>query len=109
MPASFFLFVTIPNLMFFRFSGPASSTMLLTGVAFLLMFPLLARAGSIAGIVTDATTGEIMPGARIALVGRHTGTISGLDGSYHIKRLNAGTYSLRFSYSGYLDTTIAVV
>ena len=104
-----FLFVTISNLMFFRFSRPASLAMLLAGVAIFLAFPLLVRAGSIAGKVTDGTTGEIMPGVRIMLVGRHSGAISGLDGSYHIKRLKAGSYSLRFSYSGYLDTTIAVV
>ena len=55
----------------------------------------------------DATSNEPLPGARIAVVGKHIGAISGFDGSYKLN-LAPGDYNLKFTYVGYLDTIIPI-
>src|ERR1035441_51781 len=66
-----------------------------------------ATAGVITGKIVDATSNEPLPGARIAVVGKHTGAISGFDGSYKLS-LDPGDYSLKITYSGYLDTALKI-
>ena len=75
----------------------------------ILCTPLFARAASIEGTVTDAKSNAPLPGVRIAVEGKHTGAISGLDGTYIIANLPAGKYSLKVTYSSYRDTTLDVV
>ncbi len=70
--------------------------------------PVFAHAASIIGTVTDEVNNSPLPGVRIAVVGKHMGAVSGLDGSYKISDLAPGNYSLSISYPGYRDTTISV-
>jgi len=66
-----------------------------------------AKAGTITGKITDGISNEPLPGVRIAVVGKHTGAMSGFDGSYKLE-LSAGSYQFKLTYSGYLDSVIDV-
>ena len=58
--------------------------------------------GRIQGTVTDANSGEPLPGANIILVESPTrGTSSGVDGSFTIPSVPAGSYTVRATYLGY--------
>ncbi len=59
------------------------------------------------GKITDGYSNDPLPGARIVVVGKHKGAVSGFDGSYKLK-LDTGVYSLKISYVGFLDTVIAI-
>ncbi|MBI5648630.1 MAG: TonB-dependent receptor [Ignavibacteriae bacterium] len=70
----------------------------------LLLAPLAATAGptgKIAGKVTDAKTGEGVPGVNIVIVGTTLGAATNLDGDYTILNVPPGTYELRASSIGY--------
>ena len=53
------------------------------------------------GRVTDSITGEPLTGASIYISEIQTGTTTGFDGSYIIKNLSAGKFTLAVSYTGY--------
>ncbi len=75
----------------------------------LLAAPLLAHAqgtGKVAGVVTDASTGESLPGAQILLVGTTLGAQSNIDGNYFIIGVPVGTYDVQASFVGYQSETI---
>ena len=55
----------------------------------------------IKGIVTDAQTKESLIGASVTVKDLHTGSITGLDGSYRIGGLLSGRTVLVCSYIGY--------
>lgn len=57
--------------------------------------------GEIAGTVKDATTGETLPGVNILVKGTVLGTTSAIDGSFRIRKLPPGSYTLRVSMMGY--------
>jgi hypothetical protein len=57
--------------------------------------------GKISGKVTDAETGEPLPGANIVIAGTQLGAATDLDGEYFILNLVPGTYTLRFTFVGY--------
>lgn len=67
-----------------------------------------AKAGTIRGKIIDALSNEPMPGAKITVVGKHKGAISGFDGSYKLK-LDSGKYSLKITYVGYVDTVLNII
>ena len=75
-----------------------------------LILPLLislfvmqtAFAGNLKGNVTDQQTGEPLVGATVRLDKTNFGATVGLDGSYEIKNVTAGTYKLIVRYVGYL-------
>ncbi len=70
--------------------------------ALLLLVPLWAQAqGVLRGRVTDAETGEPLPGANIVLVELQRGAASDIDGNYEIVDIPVGTYTLRASFVGY--------
>ena len=76
----------------------------------LLAVPALALAqgtGKVAGTVTDATTGEALPGAAVQLLGTTLGTATHLDGNYYIIGVPVGTYDVRVSFVGYQTETVA--
>ncbi|MBK7337592.1 MAG: TonB-dependent receptor [Saprospirales bacterium] len=64
---------------------------------------------SLSGTVTDAKGGEPLPGAHIQLADRDTGKpraeVSGLDGKFRFDQMEAGDYTLKISYLGFLDFT----
>lgn len=78
---------------------------------FLLAFVLLptsaalAQSGKIAGTVTDAETGETIPGANVVVLqdGEFTGigAQADMDGYYAILNISPGTYDVRASFVGY--------
>lgn len=61
----------------------------------------LAQNGSIEGKVSDATTGEVLRQATVAVVNAKRGSYTDTKGTYRIKKLDAGTYSLKVTYVGY--------
>ena len=62
---------------------------------------LAQKFGKITGQVTDAETGDALPGANIVVVGSTIGAAAGLDGRYTILRAPPGTYELRADFIGY--------
>lgn len=77
---------------------------------YLLLFialPLLAGAQSvISGRVTDAQTGEPLIGATITLPPTGLGTVTDLEGYFHLP-VTPGTYALTASYTGYQSQELA--
>lgn len=65
-----------------------------------------AQTSSIQGKITDAKTGETLPGANIVIQGTSNGAISDLSGFFSIKNLRAGNYSLVVSYVGYVTQVV---
>ncbi|MDR1683730.1 MAG: TonB-dependent receptor [Candidatus Symbiothrix sp.] len=74
---------------------------------FLLLFPLFAFAQNttVSGVVTDEK-GEKLPGVSIVVVGTTTGTVSDLNGNYHISAVPNG--KLTFSFIGYQTQTVEI-
>ncbi|MDX1547898.1 MAG: carboxypeptidase-like regulatory domain-containing protein, partial [Rhodothermales bacterium] len=57
--------------------------------------------GKIAGTVTDAATGEPLPGVNVLIEGTSQGTATGLDGEYVIIGVRPGTYTVVASFIGF--------
>jgi iron complex outermembrane receptor protein len=71
-----------------------------------LLLPVMAAAQlSVSGKITDAQTGEALPGATISLVNTTTRIIADSEGKYLINNLNRGNYTLSVSYIGYQTLT----
>lgn len=64
--------------------------------------PALAQAFSIKGRIVDRASGESLPGASIGLSGTAMGAVSDGAGSFTIKGVAPGTYTLKTSYIGYV-------
>lgn len=80
-----------------------------TLVLFLLVTPALALAqntGRLAGVVTDASTGEPLPGANVIITGTQLGTATDVDGSYYIIGVPVGTYDIQASFVGFQEQTV---
>ncbi len=60
-----------------------------------------ARAASLQGKISDKNTGEMLVGCTVYLKELKTGTVSGLDGSYSLKNIPSGRYTLICSYISY--------
>jgi hypothetical protein len=67
----------------------------------------MAQSGNVDGTVTDAVTGEPLPGVNIVIQGTSTGTTTGSDGTYSISLDGPGVI-LDFSFIGYRQTSITV-
>ena len=80
-----------------------------TTVLLALLLPITAWAqssGKLTGRVTDAATGEGLPGANVIIVGTQIGTATDVDGNYTIIGVPVGTYTIRGSFVGYTDVTV---
>jgi hypothetical protein len=70
-----------------------------------LVFALPASAqvptATLSGTVTDATTGEALPGANVFIAGSMTGTTAGPDGRWRIVGVPMGAHKLFVSFVGY--------
>lgn len=64
--------------------------------------------GRIIGQVTDAKTGNFLPGANIVLEGTALGTASDRAGMYRIENVTPGTYTLKVIYVGYNEFSASV-
>lgn len=65
--------------------------------------PEVVQTGEISGTVTDAATGNPLPGVNVVIEGTQEGTSTAPDGTYEITGIEAGTYTLRASFVGYND------
>lgn len=63
------------------------------------------QTGAIEGRVTDAETGDPLPGVNVAIEGTQRGAATGVDGTYEITGVEAGTYTLLASFVGYAQAT----
>jgi iron complex outermembrane receptor protein len=61
----------------------------------------------ITGTITDAKTGEVLPGVNIVLVGTTIGTISDVNGKYSLN-ISQPNGSLAFSFIGYIPATVVI-
>jgi iron complex outermembrane receptor protein len=67
-----------------------------------LLLPFLAAAQfSVSGKVTDASTGETLPGANITIENSALTTVTDVGGAYRFSNLTPGNYTLKVSYIGY--------
>lgn len=75
---------------------------------FALTINLTLHAAVVEGIVTDAATGETLPGATIVIDGTTIGVIADLNGHFEFPNLPTGRHSLKASFIGYQDNVFAV-
>jgi outer membrane receptor protein involved in Fe transport len=59
------------------------------------------QTGKVTGRITDAETGEPLPGANVLLEETNMGTSTDLEGYYVIINISPGTYDLKVSMMGY--------
>ncbi len=79
-------------------------------LSLLLLTPAFAQnVGRIAGTVTEAATGDPLPGANIVIAGTTRGAAADAEGSYFILNVPPGRYELRASMVGYEATTVVDV
>ncbi|MCF7802639.1 MAG: TonB-dependent receptor [Candidatus Marinimicrobia bacterium] len=69
-----------------------------------LLFPQ--GRGKIAGTVTDAQTGDPLPGVNVVLTGTSMGAATDEQGDYFIANVPTGEYSLTITMIGYKRTTV---
>lgn len=62
--------------------------------------------GTITGKVTDAKTGDALPGANVIVVGTTIGAATDPNGFFSILNVPVGTYSVRVDFMGYKSRTI---
>ena len=62
--------------------------------------------GKIAGKITDKSTGEVLIGANVLIVGTTMGASSDIDGNYFILNIPPGEYEVKASMIGYSSFTI---
>ena len=60
-----------------------------------------ARQQILTGVVTDADSGEPLPGVNVFITELETGAATGMDGRYEIIINESGLYNLRATYIGY--------
>lgn len=79
-----------------------SKKLLMINFFIILCIPvsLLAQV-TVSGRITDATTGEELPGANVYLLDIQKGTSADLNGNYSIANVPNGTFNLVVSYVGY--------
>lgn len=79
---------------------------LLTMLVCAILFSLDAFAQvTVQGTVTDANTGELLPGVNVVIQELQTGSSTNIDGEYEIPNVPEGTYTLAVTYVGYQSYT----
>lgn len=68
---------------------------------FLIFTSIHVTAASINGKVTDKNTGELLVGCTVYIEELKKGTVTGFDGSYLIRDIAPGNYTIRCSFIGY--------
>ncbi|MBL0744733.1 TonB-dependent receptor [Chryseolinea lacunae] len=78
-------------------------------VVWMMLAVTLTHAGSLKGKVTDRNQ-EALVGAHIVLQGKSQYAVAGLDGSFAIYNIEAGSYTVVISFIGYkpLEATVAI-
>ena len=62
--------------------------------------------GKIDGVVTDALTGDPLPGVNVIIPGTLQGSTTDLDGYYFIINVKPGVYEVRASFIGFAPVTV---
>ena len=75
---------------------------------FVLSSVLVFAQNTISGTVTDATTGDALPGANVVVEGTNMGAAASSDGSYSISNVPDGSYTVKASVIGYADQSKSV-
>lgn len=65
--------------------------------------PKQLQQGTIAGTVTDASTGNPLPGVNVVIEETQEGASTAPDGTFEIAGIEAGSYTVRASFVGYRD------
>ncbi|MDZ7691036.1 MAG: carboxypeptidase-like regulatory domain-containing protein [Balneolaceae bacterium] len=60
---------------------------------------------TVTGTVTDAQTGDPLPGANVSIQGTTTGSSTNSEGEYSISDVEPGTYTFVASFIGYQEST----
>ena len=81
--------------------------LLLIGLALGLAGSAAAQ-GTLRGTVTDSLDTSTLPGANVYIEGAALGSATGVDGTYRIGNVPAGTYDVRVSFVGYRTKTVPV-
>ncbi|MGE5497198.1 MAG: carboxypeptidase-like regulatory domain-containing protein, partial [Syntrophothermus sp.] len=81
-----------------RNKTPLLLILLLAGT---ISFLYAGTTGKISGRVTDAETGETIPGVNIIIEGTSLGAATDIDGSYTINNIPPGIYTVTVSAVGY--------
>ncbi|MFQ5603905.1 MAG: TonB-dependent receptor domain-containing protein [bacterium] len=86
-----------------RFRTAVLINLILVGFTFLTIptYVYSGTSGKIAGRVTDAETGEPLPGTNVIVQGTSLGAATDVDGYYTILRVPPGTYRVETSFIGY--------
>lgn len=88
--------------------GWVLGALLLVG-AFLGVGIAHAQTGTIAGTVTDAEAGEVLPGANVRVMDTNIGASANAEGRYEITGVEPGTYRLRASFVGFQSKVVEEV
>ena len=83
----------------------AKKMFLILGYLFFIGYTFAGTTGKIAGRVTDAETGEPLPGVNVVIEGTTQGAATDLDGYYFIINVKPGEYTLKVSMVGYITQT----
>lgn len=65
-----------------------------------------AQSGKLAGRITDAATGDPLPGVNVLLAGTTQGTITDIDGYYVILNVKPGTVTVQASFIGFTTQNV---
>ena len=65
----------------------------------------VAQTGKVVGTVTDADTGNPLPGVNVVIVGTQQGATTNAEGSYTILNVEPGNYDVRASFVGFAPVT----
>jgi len=77
------------------------------GILVILLLPQkLFSQGKIAGKVTDAISGEGLPGVNVALEGLQQGAVTDIDGNYIILNVRPDSYNVIFTFVGFATRKI---
>ncbi|MGM0460080.1 MAG: SusC/RagA family TonB-linked outer membrane protein [Bacteroidota bacterium] len=67
-----------------------------------------AQNGTLTGTVTDARTGEELPGVNVYIPDLERGAVTNVDGEYTIQTIPVGDYRVTFSFIGYSQRELEV-